>query len=60
MRLGDFNGYVGMHVDGCDGAHGWYGVGQRNSEGRMLLEFCLRNYVCQIHCVGERKRGGCH
>ena len=38
MCLGDFNGHVGWHIDGV---HEWYGVGQRNFEGRILLEFCL-------------------
>ena len=37
MCLGDFNGHIGWHVDGFDGVHGGYGVGQRNLEGRMLL-----------------------
>ena len=41
MCLGDINGHVGRHTDGFDGAHGGYDVGQRNFEGRMLLEFCL-------------------
>ena len=39
--LGGLNGHVGRHVDGSDGMHGGYGVGQRKLEGRMLLEFCL-------------------
>ena len=39
--LGDFNGHVGRHIDGVDGEHRGYGVGQRNLEGRMLLGFCL-------------------
>ena len=38
MCLDDFNRYVGSHFDGV---HGGYGVGQRNLEGRLLLEFCL-------------------
>ena len=29
------------HVSGIDGVYGGYGVGQRNLEGGMLLEFCL-------------------
>ena len=43
MCLGDFNGHVGGHVDGFDWVHGGYGVGQKNLEGRMLLEYCLVN-----------------
>ena len=57
MCLGDFNGHVGRHIDGFDWVHGGYSVGQRNFEGRMLLEFCLENYVCQIRGLRERKRG---
>ena len=56
--MGDINGHISRHIDGFDGVLGGYGVGQRNLEGRMLLEFCLeRNYVCQIHVLRERKRG---
>ena len=44
--LGDFNGHVGGHIDGCDWVHGGYGIGQRNLEGRMLLEFCLEMELC--------------
>ena len=36
MCLGDFDGHVGIHIDGFDGMHGGYDVGQKNSEGRML------------------------
>ena len=37
MCSGEFNGYVGMQIDGLDGVHGWYSVGKRNLEGRMVL-----------------------
>ena len=30
MYLGDINGHLGRHIDGFDGVHGGYGVGQRN------------------------------
>ena len=33
-----FGNLSGRHIDGFDGG---YGVGWRNLEGRMLLEFCL-------------------
>ena len=32
MCLGDFNGHIGRHIDGFDGVHGGYGVGQTNLE----------------------------
>ena len=28
---------MGRHIDGFDGVHGVYGVGERNLEGRMFL-----------------------
>ena len=39
--LGDLNGHVGRLI--FDGICGGYGIGQRNLEGRMSLEFCLEN-----------------
>ena len=44
--LGDINWHVGRHIDRFDGVHARYGVGQRNFEGRMLLEFCLEKELC--------------
>ena len=44
--LGYFNGHIGRYIDGFDGVHGGYGVGQRNLEGRMLSEFCLEKELC--------------
>ena len=56
--LGDFNGHVGRHNDGFGGVHGGYGVGQRNLEERMSLEFCLEKELCVSNtCFSERKRG---
>ena len=51
MCFGDFNAHVGRHFDGV------YGVFQRNLEGRMLSVIWKRKYVCQVHCLRERKRG---
>ena len=41
MCLGDINGHERRYIDGFVGVYGRYGVGQRNLEGRMLLEFIL-------------------
>ena len=30
MCLGDINGHIGRHIDGFNGVHGGYVVGQRN------------------------------
>ena len=46
MYFGDISGHIGRHIDGLDGVCGWYGVGQRNLEGTMLLEFCLEKELC--------------
>ena len=35
-----------MHIDGFVGVHVWNGIGQRNLEGTMLLEFCLEKELC--------------
>ena len=37
LGLGDFNRHVGK---GFEGIYGGYGIGKRNTEGRMLLHFC--------------------
>ena len=36
MCLGNFNGHIPRLVDGLYVVRGWYYVGQRNLEGRML------------------------
>ena len=54
MCLGDFNGHVGMHIDGFDGVHRGYGVGQRNFEGRILLESCPEKELCVSNTWFER------
>ena len=41
MCLAVFNEHVDWHIDGFDGFHGAYGVGQMNFEGRVLLVFCM-------------------
>ena len=38
VLLGDFNGHVGRNADGYEGVHGGFGYGDRNDEGRRLLE----------------------
>ena len=42
MCLGNINRYVGGNSHGFDGVHGWYVVGQRNLEGRKLLQYSLK------------------
>ena len=58
MCLGNYNRHVGRHIDGFDEDHGGYGIGQRNSEGGMLFEFCLEKelHVANIWFKREEKR----
>ena len=51
MLLGDINGHVGRHIDGLGAVHGGYDVGQRNSKGKMLLQFCLEKELCVKYIV---------
>ena len=53
--LDDFNGHVDWHIDEV---HGGYGEGQRNLEGRMLLEICLEKKLCMSNtwCMSVKKR----
>ena len=51
MCMGDFNGHVGRHIDGIDGAHGGYCVGQRNLEGKMLPDFSGERFICAKYMV---------
>ena len=37
--MGDLNGHVGRNIDGFKAVHGGLGIGERNQEGRMLLEY---------------------
>ena len=55
MCLGDINGHVVKHIDGFHGVHVGYGVGQRNLEGRMLLEFCLKKELCVLNTWFKRE-----
>ena len=44
--MGCSNRHVDWNTDGFDGFHEGYGVGQRNLEGRILLEFCFEKELC--------------
>ena len=50
--LGDFNGHIGKEVDGFEGVYRGFGIGKRNLEGRLLLEF----FVEKGMRVGLRRR----
>ena len=38
--MGDFNGDVGKRNESYEGVLGGNGIGERNVEGKMLLQFC--------------------
>ena len=46
LGLGDFNERVGKEIEGFEGVHGEYEIGERNAKGRMLLEFCAEKELC--------------
>ncbi|XP_071740786.1 uncharacterized protein [Rutidosis leptorrhynchoides] len=37
----DLNGHIGAEAEGYEGAHGGFGFGPRNKEGRSILEFSI-------------------
>ena len=43
LGLEDFNGHVGKCAEGFEGIRG---IGQRNAEGRLLLDFCDKKELC--------------
>ena len=64
--LGDFNGHIGKEVDGFEGVHEGFGIGKRNLEGRLLLEFCVEKDLCVGNSWFKKKdsrkvtfNGGC-
>ena len=44
--MGDIIGRDGRNIDGFQGVHGGFSIGERNQEGRVLLEFCDAKYLC--------------
>ena len=46
LDLGNFNGHIGKETEGFEDVHGRYGIGERNAEGRMLLEFYDKKELC--------------
>ena len=44
--MGDINGRAGRNIDEFYGVHREFSIGERNQQGRMLLEFCDANYLC--------------
>ena len=55
MCLGDINGHVGKCIDGFNCVQVRYGLGQKNFDGRMLLEFCLEIELCVLNTWLKRE-----
>ena len=46
LGIGDFHGHVWKQSEGYEDVHGGNGIGERNVEGKMLLEFCDEKELC--------------
>ena len=46
LGMGAFNRHIGKQIVGYEGVHGGNGIGERNVEGKMLLEFCKGKELC--------------
>ena len=46
FSLAGFNGHVEKFVESCESVHGGNGFGNRNLEGRTLLEICDEKELC--------------
>ena len=49
IGMGDLNGHVGRNIDGFQGVHRGLSIGERNEEGRMLLELCDVKHLCIVN-----------
>ena len=59
LGLGYFNGHVGKWIEGYEDVQGGFGIGERNMEGRMLLEFCDEKEGCVANTwfqKGEKRK----
>ena len=46
LGMGDFNVHVGKQSEGYEDVYGGNGIGERNVEEKMLLEFCDEKELC--------------
>ena len=46
LGMGDFNGHVGKRIEGYEDVQRGNGIGERNVEQKMLLEFCDEKELC--------------
>ena len=56
--LRKFSGHAGRRIDGFDGVHNGYEMGERNVEGRKLLWFCDAKELCVVNTWFEKNSTG--
>ena len=59
LGTGDVNQRVGKQIEGYEDVHGGNGIGERNVEGNMLLEFCDEKELCVANTwfrKGEKRK----
>lgn len=64
---GDFNGHIGVRVDGYEGIHVGFNYGVRNENGSIVLEFAtmhdiviVNSYFCKRDDILITFRSGSH
>lgn len=55
VMLGDFNGWVGVRREGCEGVLGIYGDKRVNDNGRSLIEVCLEKNLVITNTMFDHK-----
>ena len=43
--MGDWNGHIGVEREGIEGVIGAFSIGNRNTEGGRIIEFCTTNIL---------------
>jgi hypothetical protein len=56
MLMGDFNARVGADFQVYKGCLGKHGVGNCNSNGELLLDFCVRNQLVVTNTVFQHRK----
>ena len=46
IRMGDISEHIYKNINGFQGVHGGFSIGERNQEGCLLLEFCDAKHLC--------------